>query len=285
MKIRRLLAKLPFRPDRILAPVVPVVRLSGVIGGVGPLRRGLSLAALHRELEKAFTTDGAVAVALSVNSPGGSAVQSALIHRRIRALADEHGIKVIAFAEDVAASGGYWLALAGDEIYADAASIIGSIGVISAGFGFAEAIARLGIERRVYTSGERKSILDPFRPEDPEDVARIAEIQADIHAGFKALVKARRGAKLSQDDNHRKELFSGAFWTGNRALEMGLIDGLGDLGSVLRERFGAKVRFRFLAEERGRLWRRFQIGPGPGDWAESALGALEARGLWSRYGL
>ena len=225
-------------------------------------------------------------IAFYINSPGGSPVQAALIHRRIRALSDEHGVPVFAFAEDVAASGGYWLALAADEIYADAASIIGSIGVISSGFGSTRASERLGVERRLHTAGDRKSMLDPFRPEDPDDVARLAAIQGDIHENFIETVRACRGERLAENEEN---LFSGAFWTGRRAQELGLVDGIGDLRAVMRERFGERVRLKLVGDERRRLWRRLggsEAAPDTAaDWASGAIWALEARSLWSRYGL
>jgi len=263
-------------------PVVAVVRLSGVIGPLGPWRGGLSLAGLAATLDRAFGLGGLKGVALAINSPGGSPVQSALIAKRIRALAAEKKLPVFAFAEDVAASGGYWLATAGDEIYADDSSIVGSIGVISAGFGFPELLQRLGVERRVHAAGARKSMLDPFRPENPDDVARLEALQREIHDSFKAQVRARRGARLKADD---ETLFSGEFWTGRRALELGLIDGLGDLRSVMRARFGAKVRLRPVGVQRGWLMRRLGRSTAADDWVHDVLGAVEERALWARFGL
>ena len=285
MKLRRLRRKIPFVGSRLAAPVVPVVKLSGVIGGVGPLRKGLNLVNLDRDLERAFAMDGTGCVALSINSPGGSPVQTALLHQRIRDLAAEHKVEVIAVAEDVAASGGYWLALSADEIFADPSSIVGSIGVISAGFGFTKAIERLGIDRRVYTAGENKSTLDPFRPENPDDVSRLAEIQTEIHESFKAIVRARRGEKITATEE--ADIFSGAFWTGRKALELGLIDGIGDLRSVLRKRFGPKVQLKYFGDQRPRLLRHFRsAAPAtPADWFDSALSTLEVRALWQRFGL
>lgn len=274
-------------------PVVPVVRLSGAIGLVSPLRPGLSLANCAETLEKAFSVRGAKAVALAVNSPGGSPVQSALIYKRIRALSEEKEIPVIVFAEDVAASGGYMLACAGDEIYADESSIIGSIGVVSAGFGFVGAMEKLGVERRVYTSGENKMILDPFQPEKDADVDRLKTLQLDVHESFKNLVRTRRGDALKGDE---KDLFSGAFWSGTKARELGLVDGLGDMRSVMRERFGEKVRLRLVNQPKGWLRRRFGTdttlsmmeslaGAVRGSLAADMLAAAEERALWSRYGL
>lgn len=222
------------------APRVPLVRLTGMISAdSSALRRGLSLAAAAPLLEQAFSMPRAKAVALAINSPGGSPVQSSLIAARIRELAEEKKLPVLAFVEDVAASGGYWLATAADEIYADKASVVGSIGVISAGFGFTEAIAKLGVERRVYTAGENKSILDPFKPENPADVARLDGILNGLHAIFRAQIETRRGAKLKADD---PDLFSGAFWTAEAALERGLIDGISHFRPLLRQRFGEKVK-------------------------------------------
>ena len=262
-------------------PVVNVVRLHGAIGTGTPLRPSLSMKDVNGLLERAFGKKGIAAVALSVNSPGGSAVQSALIHRRIRALAEEHSLPVYVFCEDVAASGGYWLACAGDEIYADDSSIVGSIGVIAAGFGFVEAIAKLGIERRVHTSGENKSVLDPFQPEKKEDIKRLLALQADVHDAFKSLVKSRRQGKLKGEES---ELFSGAFWSGRQALDHGLIDGIGHLHDVLRQKFGEKVKIRAISAPRG-LLNRFGMGIDAGEIAGSALDSLETRALWARFGL
>lgn len=218
--------------------VVPVVRLSGVITTGGGLRRGISLEAVEPQLKKAFSVRRARAVALIINSPGGSPVQSALIGQRVRDLAQKADVPVLAFCEDVAASGGYWLAAAADEIYANAASIIGSIGVVSAGFGFDRAIEKIGVDRRVYTAGDRKMILDPFKPEAEEDVARLKSLQAEIHQQFIDHIVERRGGKLK---GAHDDLFSGAFWTGAAALELGLVDGLGECRSLVTKRFGEDV--------------------------------------------
>src|SRR6266849_2365214 len=233
-------------------PIVPVVRLAGVIGFSTPLKPGLTLASVARPLERAFKMRHARAVALLINSPGGSPVQSHLIYRRIRQLAAENTRPVIVFAEDVAASGGYMIACAGDEIVCDPSSIVGSIGVVGSSFGFHEALNKLGIERRIYTAGESKVMLDPFLPEKPEDVKRIKAIQKDIHEHFIALVKERRGAKLKGAD---KLLFSGEFWTAPKAIELGIADALGDLRSTLRARYGDKVRTPLIAAERGLFGR------------------------------
>jgi serine protease SohB len=269
-------------------PVVPVVRLSGVIGVVTPLRPGLTHSGIARSLERAFSVRNARAVALLINSPGGSPAQSHLIFRRIRQLAEEKKLPVIAFVEDVGASGGYMLACAADEIVCDQFSIVGSIGVVGGSFGFPKLMEKLGVERRLYTSGDRKVMLDPFLPEKPEEVERLMAIQKEIHERFIALVKERRSTRLSGAD---KTLFSGEFWTAPRALELGLADGIGDLRSTLRERYGEKVRTPLIMAERSLFGRRVP-GVGLGDalggrpgLADEFVSALEERALWSRYGL
>jgi signal peptide peptidase SppA len=276
MAKQSLLARLLLRFRKSI-PVVNHVRLHGAIGIGTPLRPPLTARDTEELLERAFARKGLAAVALTINSPGGSAVQAAMIHDRIRALADKRKVPVLVFCEDVAASGGYWLACAGDEIYADASSIVGSIGVIAAGFGFVEAMAKLGIERRVHTAGDRKSLLDPFKPERNEDVERLAALQADVHEAFKAAVRARRGARLKGDE---AELFSGDFWPGRQALERGLVDGLGHLHDILERKFGDKVVIRTLTQPAGWGLRRLGFGV-----SESLIDALEARALWARFGL
>jgi serine protease SohB len=275
--------RLPFSGRR---PIVPVVRLTGVIGLSTPLRPGLTLANVARTLDRAFAVRNAAAVALSINSPGGSPTQSHLIWRRIRELAQEKKRSVIAFVEDAAASGGYMIACAADEIVADPYSIVGSIGVVGGSFGFDKLIAKVGIERRLYTSGEHKAMLDPFLPEDAGDVDRLKKLQNEIHERFIALVKAQRGDKLKGRED---KLFSGEYWTGNRALELGLIDAIGDLRSTLRERFGEKVTTPLIAGDRSFFARRiFGIAGSEsrqGGLAEDIISALEARALWARYGL
>ncbi|MEE8501770.1 MAG: S49 family peptidase [Kiloniellales bacterium] len=285
MDVYSLLSRLPVRRFKEPPPVVAVLRLSGVIGGIGPVRRGLSLASQAHLIERAFKLPRLKAVALTINSPGGSPVQSALIAGRIRALAEEKNIPVVAFAEDVAASGGYWLACAADEIFAHESSIVGSIGVISAGFGFPALLERLGVERRVHTAGARKSMLDPFRSEDPKDVARLQTIQTDVHESFQDYVRQRRGERLTGEE---ADLFSGEFWTGRRALELGLVDALGDLRQVMRERYGEKVRLRLIDGARPRWRPRLSVEVPAPDLAASAaalVGAVEERALWARYGL
>lgn len=261
-------------------PRVNVVRLHGAIGMSQPLRSSLTAKDLEPQLEKAFTKNLA-AVALTINSPGGSPVQSALIHARIRSLAEEFKVPVYVFCEDVAASGGYWLACAGDEIYADESSIVGSIGVISAGFGFVEAIAKLGVERRVHTSGENKSILDPFQPQKQDDVDRLLSLQKDIHTAFKALVRSRRGNKLKGDE---AEMFSGAFWAGRQALELGLIDGIGHMHEVLKQKFGDKLVMKNIVASPG--WGLKRLGFGTfAELPAAAIETLETRAIWAKFGL
>jgi signal peptide peptidase SppA len=289
-RIRPWLARLPVETLRNPPPVVAVIRLAGPIGQIGALRTGLSLARLAGVIERAFGLIELKAVALVVNSPGGSAVQSALIAKRIRDLAGEKNVPVYAFVEDVAASGGYWLACAADEIYVNASSIVGSIGVISASFGLHEAIHKIGVERRVYTAGDKKMMLDPFQPQDPDDVERLRALQQEIHHNFQNWVRDRRGVRLRGLDG---DLFSGEFWTGTRATELGLVDGVDDLRSHMRRRFGEKVRLRLVSAPTP--WIRRWIGPHtdsalprgllPESWADEAISAVEARALWSRFGL
>ncbi|MBU2959519.1 S49 family peptidase [Citreicella sp. C3M06] len=253
-------------------PVVAVVRLQGTIGTSA---RALSDASLRALLERAFRKGKPVAVALEINSPGGSPVQSSLIGARIRRLAEETGVPVYAFTEDVAASGGYWIASAADEIIVDPSSIIGSIGVISAGFGAQEFLARQGFERRVHTAGESKSMLDPFRPERPEDVARLNRLLGHLHETFKAQVRSRRSDKLAEEP----ALFTGEVWIGQSAVDVGLADRVGHLVPVMKETFGDKVRFRRLEQKRRLLpMLGLQI-------AEDALSALDERAAWARFGL
>ncbi|MCI5076700.1 S49 family peptidase [Oricola sp.] len=289
LQVNRLVPK-RFRGE---GPVIPVVRLQGVIAaGSSPMNPRLSLASTAPVIERAFADKRAPAVAFSVNSPGGSPAQSRLIHKRIRDLAAEKNKQVYMFTEDVAASGGYMIAVAGDEIIADPSSIIGSIGVISAGFGFVEAIGKIGVERRVYTAGKNKSVLDPFQPEKQEDVERLKSMQLEIHKTFIDLVKARRGSKLADDP----ELFTGAFWAGEKAKELGLVDHIGDMRSFLRDRYGKKTELRLVQPQRDFFGRRQAAGviaPGlgadPQALASAAgtglIGALEDRALWSRFGL
>ena len=281
----------PILPKRLRGlPVVPVVRLAGIIGFSTPLKPGLTLTTVARALERAFTMRTAKAVALLINSPGGSPVQSHLVYRRIRQLAAESARPVIAFAEDVAASGGYMIACAADEIFCDPSSIVGSIGVVGGSFGFPKLMDKLGVERRLYTSGEHKAMRDPFLPENPQDVDRLKALQRDIHEEFIELVKRSRGARLKGPE---KTLFSGEYWTGGKAIELGLADGIGDLRATLRARFGDDVITPLVAPARG-WFGRVQPSVAPSDitglpraadFAEEIISALEARALWARYGL
>jgi len=276
-------------------PIVPVLRFTGPIGMASPLRPGLSMATAANAIEQAFKASKTPAVAILINSPGGSPVQSSLIYRRIRQRAEETNKTVYVFCEDVAASGGYYLAAAGDEIYADTCSIIGSIGVISASFGLDKAIKRLAIDRRVYTSGDTKSQLDPFLPEDPDDIARLKEVQRDIHDAFIGVIKESRGAKLTGPD---KDIFSGMFWSAPKAMELGLIDGISDVRAKMREVFGEDVRLKPITQARGGLLGLLRRGSGPGvehiantpvtasaHFADGLISAIETRMLWSRFGL
>lgn len=276
---------------------IPVVRLHGAImSGGNQLSRNLNLATTAELIGKAFDDKRAPAVAFSVNSPGGSPVQSRLIHNRIRQLAEEKEKQVLMFVEDVAASGGYMIACAGDEIYVDPSSIVGSIGVISGGFGFPELLKKIGVERRVYTAGKNKSTLDPFLPEKKADIDRLKKLQLEIHQVFIDMVKAARGDKLSQD----VELFTGEFWTGMEGKNLGLVDDIGDMRSVLREKFGDKTETKLIAAKRGLFGGR----PNPGisdlvlkashgmmsknlteGFANDLVSTAEERALWAQYGL
>jgi signal peptide peptidase SppA len=278
--LRRLLPK-SMRSDAV---TIPVIRLHGTImPGGGQLRPTLSLASTAGVLEKAFAFKDAPAVAISINSPGGSPVQSRLIYRRIRDLAAENNKQVLVFVEDVAASGGYMIAVAGDEIIADPSSIVGSIGVVSASFGFPELMKKIGVERRVHTAGQNKAVLDPFKPEKKEDIERLKALQLEVHETFIDIVKERRGKKLADDP----DLFTGLFWTGKRGLSLGLVDQLGDMRSVLRDRFGAKTQLKLVTAPRGFLGRRLGLfGIAMSQAAVTGLvDAAEDRALWARFGL
>jgi signal peptide peptidase SppA len=276
------------------SPVVPVLRFTGPIGMVTPLRPGVALASVAGPIEKAFSLSKLPTVAVVVNSPGGSPVQSHLIFSRIRQLAKEKEKKVYVFCEDIAASGGYFLALSGDEIYADPSSIVGSIGVISAGFGLDKFIERFGIERRVHSAGKDKGAHDPFQPERPEDVARLKDLQREVHEVFIGIVKERRAGKLAGPE---EEVFSGAFWSAAKAVEYGLIDGVADMRTRMQALHGKKVRLKAVPMSAGGLLSRFRRLPGlqwsGGDggyasgpsFADEVLSTVEARALWSRFGL
>lgn len=287
MTVHDILRRLPIERFRNPAPVVAVLRFEGVIA-LRSSRNSMSLATHAAAIEKAFSAFGLCAVALSINSPGGSPVQSALLFRRIRQFAAEKNVPVFAFAEDVAASGGYWLALAGDEVWAEESSLLGSIGVVTASFGVHRLIERFGIDRRLYTAGDRKSLLDPFSPEKPSDIARLSALQQDIHDSFKEHVRLRRAGKIDPAD---ESLFSGEVLTGRMALARGLIDGIGDLRSVMRSRYGDDVRLMPVAHQRRRRWWLPRLRPSIAP--EGAIAAsiaemlewVEARALWARFGL
>src|SRR5471030_3028681 len=288
--IQRLTQLVPARLRRG-SVVVPVVRLSGTIGAVTPLRPGMSLAGVARMLERAFATKNAKAVALVINSPGGSPVQSRQIYLRIRQLAAEKKLPVLVFVEDVAASGGYMIACAGDEIFCDPSSILGSIGVVGGSFGFQELIKKIGVERRLYTAGAHKAMLDPFKPEDPDDVARVKALQGEIHAIFIALVKQSRGSRLKGAED---VLFTGEYWAGETSVSLGLADAIGDLRSILRARYGDKVKTPVVAPAAGMLsglLGRKSVGAsalgrldGTGGLPDELISALETRAIWAKFG-
>ncbi|MEP9385787.1 S49 family peptidase [Mesorhizobium sp. KR9-304] len=286
--MRRFLNRLLPKSMRSEAVTIPVIRLHGTImAGGGQFRPSLSLATTASLIEKAFAYADAPAVAISINSPGGSPVQSRLIYKRIRDLAAEKDKKVLVFVEDVAASGGYMIAVAGDEIIADPSSIVGSIGVVSASFGFTDLLKKVGVERRVYTAGKNKAVLDPFKPEKKEDVDRLKALQLEVHETFIDMVKERRGSKLKDDP----DLFTGLFWTGKKGLALGLVDALGDMREVLKDRYGPKTRLSLVSSPRGFFARRlgFFGSSAPADIAGQAanglLDAAEDRALWGRFGL
>jgi signal peptide peptidase SppA len=288
--IARLMEFVPARLRRGVA-VVPVVRLSGVIGAVTPLRPGMSLTGVAKTLERAFAIKNAKAVALMINSPGGSPVQSRQIYLRIRQLAAEKKLPVLVFVEDVAASGGYMIACAGDEIFCDPSSILGSIGVVGGAFGFQDLIKKIGVERRLYTAGEHKAMLDPFLPENPEDVARVKALQREIHAIFIALVKQSRGGRLKGAD---QVLFTGEYWAGETSVSLGLADAIGDLRSTLRARYGDKVLTPVIAPATGMLSNllgRRSAGAGTltsldgiAGLPDELISALETRAIWAKFG-
>ena len=257
---------------------IPHIKLSGVIGNVGKFKQGIDFAGQEEIIKKAFSIKKAPAVAISINSPGGSPVQSHLIHDFIRLQAKKNNKKVIIFAEDVAASGGYLIACAGDEIYANKSSIVGSIGVIYSSFGFKDLINKIGVQRRVYTAGKNKSTLDPFMDEKEEDIERLKSIQLDLHKDFIEVVENSRSTKLKKDDEI--ELFSGEFWSGRKAKELGLIDGIGNADQILREKFGEKIIIKKFEKAKGWLARKLSSE----NRAEQAISILEERSVWQRYG-
>ena len=280
-----LFAKIPLKRFQNPPSIVSVLCLSGVIGHAGRFSNGLTLSGLDDDIKAAFQGGKRLkAVALVINSPGGSPVQSELIATRIRALSEEKDIPVIVFVEDVAASGGYWLACSGDEIIASESSIVGSIGVIAAGFGFTEAIKKLGIERRVYTQGENKSILDPFKPEKDSDIEIVKGVQREIHEAFKSLVRARRGNKINSADEDT--LFSGEFWTGAQAKTLGLIDGIGTMHAVLQERYGKEVKLRKIQSKKH--WLQRKLGVDKQEHMKNLVNAcvdvLQERVQWNKFG-
>ena len=275
-------------PEKYRTPpvVIPVVKLSGVIGQGGNFSQGLNIGSAAGPLEKAFSFEDAPAIAISINSPGGSPVQSNLIFKRIRQLAEEKEKTVLVFVEDVAASGGYFIAVAGDEIIADPSSVVGSIGVISASFGFEDAIEKIGVKRRLYTAGKNKSTLDPFLPEKKADIDRLKKLQLDIHDVFIDYVKSRRGDKL---DMENQDLFTGEFWTAKTGIEFGLVDRLGDMHEVLREKFGKKVKLERITPKRPFFSMPrlpfMQINGAEGSFTDDLIASVEAKSMWSRFGL
>ena len=258
---------------------IPTLRLTGVIGQAGIARSGLTIAGIEKLVDKLFSDKKAPAVALIINSPGGSPTQSSLIAEKIIHLAKEKNKKVYAFVEDVAASGGYWLACAADEIYLDLNSIVGSIGVISPGFGFVDLIKKIGVERRVYTSGKSKSFLDPFKEEKKEDIDRLKSIQEQIHENFIEYVKSRRGSKLL--NSSEDEIFSGLFWVGKKGVDLGLADGIGSINQIIREKYGNKAKIKIIDQKKSFLQKRLSSSINNND----IINRLEEMVMWSRYGL
>ena len=260
--------------------VIPHIRLSGIIGSVGRFRQGINFAGQQEIIDKAFSIKKASAIAISINSPGGSPVQSHLIYIYIKKLAKKNNKKVLVFAEDVAASGGYLIACAGDEIYANSSSIVGSIGVISASFGFQDAIKKIGIERRVYTAGKNKSTLDPFKEEKEEDIQRLKKIQLELHSDFIDVVKASRGSKLI--DTEKNNTFTGEFWSGSASLKLGLIDGIGNADQILKEKFGEDITIKKL--EKPKSWLNKKLSTSSENQIDGLLNILEEKSIWQRYG-
>ena len=257
---------------------VSVIPLNGIIAPNMGRRKGLNLNEIDKNIEDAFSAKNLKAVALQINSPGGSPVQSEMISKRIRSLSEKKSIPVIAFVEDVAASGGYWLACSADEIFASKASIIGSIGVVSSGFGFDKAIQKLGVERRLYTSGDNKAILDPFLPENKDDVKRLKGIQKELHNQFISFVKSRRGSKIK---NENKEIFTGAFWSGEKSLELGLIDSFGEMKAVLKDRFGENLKIKEFAPKK----KLFGFGSLLSGALDMLINKVEERSAFKKFGL
>ncbi|MDA9698399.1 S49 family peptidase [Candidatus Pelagibacter sp.] len=261
--------------------VIPHIRLTGVIGSAGRFKQGIDFAGQQEIIKKAFSFKKAEIIAISINSPGGSPVQSHLIHDYIRQLAKKNKKKVIIFAEDVAASGGYLIACAGDEIYANSSSIIGSIGVISASFGFQDAIKKIGIQRRVYTAGKNKSTLDPFKEEKQEDIERIKKLQLELHSDFINLVKKSRRDKLV--DPEKNNIFTGEFWSGSASLKLGLIDGIGNAEQILREKFGENISIKKLEKPKSFLAKK--LSSSLDSQVDNIANIIEERALWQKFGL
>ena len=261
--------------------IVAHIKLNGVIGNAGKFKQGIDFAGQEEIIEKAFSLKKAKAVAITINSPGGSPVQSHLIYKFIRSQAKKNKIKVIVFAEDVAASGGYLIACAGDEIYANSSSIIGSIGVISASFGFKELIKKMGIERRVYTAGKNKSTLDPFVDEKEEDIKRLKDIQLELHADFIQVVETSRGKKLK--DPEKNNIFTGEFWTGSSALKLGLIDGIGNADQILKEKFGEEAVIKKFEKQKG--WIERKLSASVEGQLSNTLNSIEEKSVWQKFGL
>ena len=263
---------------------IPTLRLSGIIGQAGMFRSGFTLNTLNKLIEKLFSDKKSPVVALIINSPGGSPTQSSLIAERIISKSKEKKKKVLAFVEDVAASGGYWLACAADEIFVDQNSVVGSIGVISPGFGFVELIKKIGVERRVYTSGKSKSFLDPFKVEKKEDIDKLKTIQEQIHENFISYVKNRRGLKLKE--NQQNEIFSGLFWVGQKAIDLGLADEMGSIYEIINKRFGKKAKIKIIDQKKSFIQRRLSSSfPDSIIDTDKVIEKLEEKALWSRYGL
>ncbi len=257
------------------------IRLSGVIGNVGKFKQGIDFSSQQEIIKKAFSVEKIEAVAISINSPGGSPVQSHLIYSYVRKMAKEKNVKVLVFAEDVAASGGYLIACAGDEIYANSSSIIGSIGVIYSSFGLQELIKKAGIQRRIYTAGKNKSTLDPFVDEKKEDIERLKKIQLDLHADFIKVVEESRSSKLKKEEN--TDLFTGEFWSGSKSKELGLIDNLGNADEILKEKFGEDVVIKKFEKPKG--WLSKKISGSSENQIETLVQLLEERSIWQKYGL
>jgi signal peptide peptidase SppA len=259
--------------------IVPHIKLSGIIGNAGKFKQGIDFSGQEEIIVKAFSVKKATCVAITINSPGGSPVQSHLIYNFIRQQAEKNKKKVIVFAEDVAASGGYLIACAGDEIYANSSSIIGSIGVIYSSFGFTELIKKIGVERRVHTAGKNKSTLDPFLDEKKEDIERLKKIQLDLHRDFINVVEKSRGSKLKKTEI---ELFSGEFWSGSKAKELGLIDAIGDANQIIKEKFGEDVIIKKFEKTKGWLSKKLSSS---NDRVDQLANILDEKSIWQRYGL